>query len=372
MEGLHGGLELIEHGVVGVGADDGAAGAGEFGTGTAGAGGFDHFDIAGADLVESAAEIEVFVEEGADLFALSGDEHIAHALGEVGPLVHGGDDIALTAFPAAADVIVEDFGAFAEAGGVGDVDVGKGSGVEFLVDAVAAFFDGGAVEVHEDDTFEGLDDAILQASGDAEFVVFDAEDEGGQEVGRDFDLIELHEGAPAGGDDGAGAGHADLRGDIAGVTESEIATVEGNFFADAIVVEAFDGGFQKTDAAIVAELADIAGEGVDAREDGVVAFGGLDGEFGAFEKGDFRPVVADDEGDGFTKVTVRGIADETGASVGFGGDEHGKRKKSWKKPMKRKQAGMILDGKRLTTSKEEGKVGCLQVGRIWASWDDDE
>jgi hypothetical protein len=163
-----------------------------------------------------------------------------------------------------------------------------------------------------------------------------------------------------------------LRGDIAGVTESEIATVEGNFFADTIVVEAFDGGFQKTDAAIVAELADIAGEGVDAREDGVVAFGGLDGEFGAFEKGDFRPVVADDEGDGFTKVTVRGIADETGASVGFGGDEHGKRKKSWKKPMKRKQAGMILDGRMLTTSKEEGKVGCLQVGRIWASWDDDE
>jgi hypothetical protein len=40
--------------------------------------------------------------------------------------------------------------------------------------------------------------------------------------------------------------------------------------------------------------------------------------------------------------------------------------------MKRKQAGMILDGRRLTTSKEEGKVGCLQVGRIWASWDDDE
>jgi hypothetical protein len=40
--------------------------------------------------------------------------------------------------------------------------------------------------------------------------------------------------------------------------------------------------------------------------------------------------------------------------------------------MKRKQAGMILDGRMLTTSKEEGKVGCLQVGRIWASWDNDE
>jgi len=244
LEGFHGGFELVEHSVVGIGADDGAAGAGEFGAGSTRAGGFDHFDVAGADLVEAAAEIEVFVEEGADVFALSGDEHIADALGEVGPLVHGGDDIAFTAFPAAADIVVKDFGAFAEAGGVGNVDVGEGSGIEFLVDAVAAFFDGGAVEVHEDNAFEGLDDAVLEASGDAEFVVFDAEDEGGEEVGRDLDLIELHEGAPAGGDDGAGAGHADLRGDIAGVAKGEIATVEGDFFADAVVVEAFDGSFQ--------------------------------------------------------------------------------------------------------------------------------
>jgi hypothetical protein len=98
----------------------------------------------------------------------------------------------------------------------------------------------------------------------------------------------------------------------------------------------------------------------------------LDGEFGAFEKGDFGPVVADDEGDGFTKVTVRGIADEAGAGVGFGGDEHGAGEKGWENPMGRKQAQKILDGGRLTTPKEEREVGGLHVGRIWASWADDE
>lgn len=76
----------------------------------------------------------------------------------------------------------------------------------------------------------------------------------------------------------------------------------------------------------------------------MVAFGGLDGEFGAFEEGDLSPVVADDEGDGFTKVTVGRIADEAGAGVGFGGYQHGAREGGWGDPMARKQAQTILDG----------------------------
>ena len=64
-----GGLKPLKHRLVLVGADDGSTAAGEFGAGTAVAGGLDHFDIALAQLVKTAAQVEILVEKRADFMA---------------------------------------------------------------------------------------------------------------------------------------------------------------------------------------------------------------------------------------------------------------------------------------------------------------
>ncbi len=75
----------MEHGFVFVGADDGAAGSGKFGAGTGVAGGFDHFAVAFADIVEGGAAIEVGIEQGAQFVAFVCKQAIACLVGEVGP-----------------------------------------------------------------------------------------------------------------------------------------------------------------------------------------------------------------------------------------------------------------------------------------------
>ena len=90
----------------------------------------------------------------------------------------------------------------------------------------------------------------------------------------------------------------------------------------AVFVKAGDGGFEESDATVVAVLADVFGEGLDVVEAGLVAGVGDDFEVGGFVKGDLGAEVADDKGNGLAVVAVGGVADEAGAGMG-GGVEHG-------------------------------------------------
>lgn len=316
VEGRHGGDEFSERGVVFADADDGAAGAGEFGADADGASGFDHADVAGVERAETAAEIEVFVEEGADAAGAVGEEHEFDLFCEIGPALDGGADLLIAAVVACAHVVVEYLGAFGEVGGVGDVEWREERGVEGFVEAVAETVHEGGVEVHEDDAFVDLDDAVLETGGDIEFDFFCGEDEGRERVERDLDVVEAHEGAEAGGDDGGGACEADVVGDIAAVGEAEVACGEGDAFGFAVIGEDLAGGFEESDPAVVAEALDVVAELGETEEVGVVAIVGDDFDDWVFLDGDASGEVADDEGDGFTVVTVGGIADETGAGVG--------------------------------------------------------
>ena len=316
VEGRHGGDEFSERGIVFADADDGAAGAGEFGADADGAGGFDHADVAGVERAETAAEIEVFVEEGADAAGAVGEEHEFDLFCEIGPALDGGADLLIAAVVARAHVVVEDLGAFGEVGGVGDVEWREKRGVEGFVEAVAETVHEGGVEVHEDDAFVDLNDAVLEPGGDIEFDFFGGEDEGRERVERDLDVVEAHEGAEAGGDDGGRACEADVVGDVAAVGEAEVACWEGDAFGFAVVGEDLAGGFEESDPAVVAEAVDVVAELGETEETGVVAIVGDDFDDWVFLDGDASGEVADDEGDGFTVVTVGGIADETGAGVG--------------------------------------------------------
>ena len=316
VEGSHGGDEFREGGVVFADADDGSAGAGEFGADADGASGFDHANVAGVERAETAAEIEVFVEEGADAAGAVGEEHEFDLFCEIGPALDGGADLLIAAVVASAHVVVEDLGAFGEVCGVGDVEGREERGVEGFVEAVAETVHEGGVEVHEDDAFVDLDDAVLEPGGDIEFDFFGGEDEGRERVERDLDVVEAHEGAEAGGDDGGGACEADVVGDIAAVGEAEVAGGEGDAFGFAVIGEDLAGGFEESDPAVVAEALDVVAELGETEEVGVVAVVGDDFDDWVFLDGDASGEVADDEGDGFTVVTVGGIADETGAGVG--------------------------------------------------------
>lgn len=316
VEGSHGGDEAGERGIVFADADDGAPGAGEFGADADGSGGFDHADVAGVERAETAAEVEVFVEEGADAAGAVGEEHEFDLFGEIGPALDGGADLLIAAVVACAHVVVEDLGAFGEVCGVGDVEWREERGVEGFVEAVAETVHESGVEVHEDDAFVDLDDAVLEPGGDIEFDFFCGEDEGRERVEGDLDVVEAHEGAEAGGDDGGGACEADVVWDIAAVGEPEVACWEGDAFGFAVIGEDLAGGFEEPDPAVVAEALDVVAELGETEELGVVAVVGDDIDDWVFLDGDASGEVADDEGDGFTVVTVGGIADEAGAGVG--------------------------------------------------------
>lgn len=109
--GFEGGLEGGEAVGIVEEADDGAAGAGEFGGDPAGAGGLDHVGVAFADVVEAGAEVEVFVEEGVHGLGGKdggcigggwgeGGEEFAELLGEFGPASDGVEDGGFTAIVA--------------------------------------------------------------------------------------------------------------------------------------------------------------------------------------------------------------------------------------------------------------------------------
>ena len=90
--------EAGEVGVIVVGADNGAAGAGEFGGGARGAGGENHVAVGVADVENAVAEVEVGVHERGKAFGVSGCEGVKGLLREVGKLGHGGHDVGFLFF----------------------------------------------------------------------------------------------------------------------------------------------------------------------------------------------------------------------------------------------------------------------------------
>ena len=98
--------------------------------------------------------------------------------------------------------------------------------------------------------------------------------------------------------------------------------MEPDTVLDGVVVEALDGGLDEADAAVVAEVADVLGEALDAVEGRAVADAGLDDEFGRLEERRLGAEVREREGDRLAVVAVGGVADQRGAGVGVGLDDH--------------------------------------------------
>ena len=241
-------------------------------------------------------------------------------LGEAGPCLHGVVDFFVVGVPAFADVVVRDFGAFAELGLEGDVERREQPRVDLFVEPVAFALHVRFVEVHENGTFIHLDDAVLQPCGDAEFFVLHAEDDARLEVLRDVlvrHAVELHQRAKCGGDDGARPGHADAGGDGAVVFQPEAAVVQRDAALGAFAVKALHRRLEQPHPAVVAVKRDVGDELVDAVEPRMVALVRDDLDFLRLDEFHPRGVVADDKGDGLAEVTIRRIADEPSAGECF-------------------------------------------------------
>src|SRR5258706_719792 len=154
---------------------------------------------------------------------------------------------------------------------VGDVERWKLRGAQRLVDSVAAGFEQLAIEIHVDDAFIRLDDAILKAGADSELFLLDRERQPGEKVLGDFHVVELHEGAEGRDDDRAVAGEADESGAIGFEGDREVAVLELDIIVVAVIAEALDGGFDEAHATVVAVERYVAEEGLDIVESAEVA-----------------------------------------------------------------------------------------------------
>jgi hypothetical protein len=82
-------------------------------------------------------------------------------------------------------------------------------------------------------------------------------------------------------------------------------------------------GFDQPHAAIVAIVLDGAGQVLEAGEGVVVDIAREELDLGALVEIDVDAEVGEGKGDGLAKVPVRGIAEEAGAGIGAGVEEHG-------------------------------------------------
>ena len=244
--------QFREHALVRVGADDGAAGAGELGAGAGGTGGLDHPDVVVADSIDllrlskpalSRPPILSSWPSSRQRLALS----VRSAQNRMALTTLG-----LALLEALADVVVEDLRRLAQVVAVGDVELGQQLGVQRLVVAVALLLHDLLGEVHVDQALVDLDDAVLKPGGNVQFLRLGGQDQVGLNVLGDADAVEGHQGPQARRDDGAGAGQADAVRDVRVVADREVLVVQLDLVFLAVVVEPLDRGLQQADAAVVA------------------------------------------------------------------------------------------------------------------------
>src|SRR4029450_8478693 len=96
-------------------------------------------------------------------------------------------------------------------------------------------------EVHVNQPFVDLNNAVLQPGGDAQLVGPHGEGQLPLDLARDGHAVEVHQTAEGGDDDGAGAGQADLPRNVAVIADGEVALVQGKPLADAVLDELLDG-----------------------------------------------------------------------------------------------------------------------------------
>ncbi len=160
------------------------------------------------------------------------------------------------------------------------------------------------VKVHVDDAFVGLDDAVLKAGADVQFLFLDAEDERRLQMFGDGYAVELHQRPQGGRDNGAGAGQAHQARNVRGKADGEGAVGQSELVLAAIVVEFLDGGLDEPHAAVVAVQSHVSQKGRDGIKAGQIAVARQNLEMRAFPERHGGAEIANQAGDGLAEVAV--------------------------------------------------------------------
>ena len=170
-----------------------------------------------------------------------------------------------------------------------------------------------ALEIHEDQTFIRLRDAILQTAFDFQFFALGRQHPVGQNCRCDFDFEKLHQRAKSRGDDARTARHPDAARNRGLVANRKIALRQPNLVRRAIIVEFFQRSLDQTQAAIITETAHIARERIERIEAHVIFDAGQNLQRRPFIKHDRRGKIAHRVGERFAEITVGRVARECGA-----------------------------------------------------------
>src|SRR6266540_2892570 len=173
-----------------------------------------------------------------------------------------------------------------------------------------------AAEIHVQQPFMHLNDAILQTGANPQLVALDRKHQRRLRVGWDVRIVELHQTAQRRDDDGARPGEANLLRDVRRVTNREVAIVERDVLTLAVLDERLDGRFDQADATVVAVLRNVLREIVDATEPGPIVRGQDDVHRVPLVQDDLGPEVGHAERDRPPVIAIRRIADERGTRVG--------------------------------------------------------
>ena len=202
-----------------------------------------------------------------------------------------------------------------------DVNRRRRGGRQVLVTAGPRRFDERAVEVHVNQAFVHLHHAVLQPGGDVQLLRLDAQRERRLLRLGQLDFVKPHQRPQRGDDDCARPAEADEPRDVGGVGKREVRpTGQIDVLLAAVVVEAFDASLHQPQTAVVAHELGVAEEVGDGLEAAQIRVAGPDLEAVGFLQRDRRGEVAEGEADRFAEVAVGGVADESGAGVGLGGD----------------------------------------------------
>ena len=254
---------------------------------------------------------------------LAGDNGVTSKPRVFREFAHGLDEIALLFVVEDAELVVVDAGEFRAVGSVRDVELRQAVRREAFVDAVVIRLEIVFGEIHVHEAVVDLDDAVLHAALDAE-ILFGLPAERGPQFEGDLvgHFVEFHKRLEGGGADGAGAAHADKLRDFRRIADGEIPARQVDVMLDAVFVELADRGFDKADAAVVAEAFDFLHHGAQAGEFAVVFAIVFDADFRAFINGDGAGEVRKGEGDGLAVVAVRRVAEKACAAVCLDTEKH--------------------------------------------------
>ena len=221
---------------------------------------------------------------------------------------------------------MDHFGRLAHLRTVGNVQRRQQPGLQRLVHpalVTAMFLHPIPVEIHVDQALVGLHHAVLQPGRDPQLLGLDRQYQRRLYLKRNRDLVELHQAAERGRDDRAGAGQADLSGDVGLVADREILVVQTMSLTPAVLDELLDRRLHQPDPAVVAVQTDVVDQVVHRVEAALILLAEDQLQPVPFVKRHPGVKVADRKGQRLAVVPVRRIADQAGPRVGvFADQEH--------------------------------------------------